>query len=160
MVKQATKYFPMEPLQRVIMPHKGNYIGMMTRVENTDIAAYAWRDRERRYFVASAGSLAEGQPYERIRKRETGDGHGNRQANDVYITVPMPKSTEIYFNSANKIDRHNCIRAECGIDKHFRTNNWATRVNFGILGMIFTDAYLLYKAAHGDTAKMDSKQLF
>ena len=119
MVKQATKYFPMKPLQHVILPHKGNYIGMSMLVEEHKIAAYAWRDRERRYFVASASSLAEGKPYERIRRRETGDGHGNRQANDVFIMIPMPKATEVYFNAANKIDCHNRIRAECGIDKHF-----------------------------------------
>ena len=66
-VKQATKYFPIEPLSRTIMPHKGQYAGMSTIVDNHTIMSYVWSDRDRRYFVASAGSLAAGKPYTRVR---------------------------------------------------------------------------------------------
>ena len=63
-------------------------------------------------------------------------------------------------NAANMIDRHNRIRAECSIDRRFKTNNWATRVNFGILEMLFTDAYLLYKACRGPRADLSSRLFF
>ena len=159
-VKNATKYFPMAALQRVILPRKGNFVGMTTKADGTTIASYVWCDRKRRYFVASAGSLADGEPWTRIRRRETGDGSGNRQTNDVFISIPMPVATEMYYSAANKIDMHNKVRAECGIDHRLKTNDWATRVNFGILGMLFTDAYLLYKGCRGVNAKLSPKLFF
>ena len=72
----------------------------------------------------------------------------------------MPVSASMYYYSANMIDCHNCIRAECNIDRQCETNNWATRVNFGILGMLFTDAYLLYKACRGPRADLSSRLFF
>ena len=72
----------------------------------------------------------------------------------------MPVAANMYYNAANMIDRHNRIRSECNIDRKFKTNDWATRVNFGILGMLFTDAYLLYKACRGPKADLSSRLFF
>ena len=55
----------------------------------------------------------------------------------------MSVATEVYYKAANKINMHNKVQVECAIDIRFKNNNWATRVNFWILGMLFTDAYLL-----------------
>ena len=41
-----------------------------------------------------------------------------------------------------------------------RTHNWSTRVNLGILSMMFVDAFLLYKACCGKAAKYDPKEFF
>ena len=84
----------------------------------------------------------------------------NRQVNDVLITVPMPKSTKMYFKACKKINQHNRTRSDCGIDRSFCTNNWAIRVNFGILSMMFTDAYLLYRATHNNECEYNSKKFF
>ena len=81
-------------------------------------------------------------------------------AERLMIEVPMPRASEIYYNACGMVDSHNRIREMCGIDKRLRTNNWATRVNFLILSMIFVDAYLLYKACCGDSAKENPKMFF
>ena len=159
-VKQATKYYPMEPFQRTILPEKGQYVGMTTTVDNATIMAYVWSDRDRRFFVSTAGSMEEGAPYERIRWREVGDEGGERKAERVHVAVPMPKATEKYFDAANMIDHHNRIHEECGIDKRFRTNDWAIRVNFAILAMLFTDTWLLYKACKGEKNKHSPRTFF
>ena len=81
-------------------------------------------------------------------------------AERLMIEVPMPRASEIYYDACGMVDSHNRIRKMCGIDKRLRTNNWATRVNFSILSMIFVDAYLLYKACCGDSAKENPKMFF
>ena len=148
-VKQATKYFPKQPLQNTVLARCGMFVGMGTTVSNSRILAYVWSDRDRRLFVASAGSLARGIPTARIRRRKVGDDEGNRRVEDVLIEVPMPRSTAMYYDAANKIDMHNKVRSECGIERCFGTHDWSIRVNLGILGMLFTDAWLLYSATCG-----------
>ena len=46
------------------------------------------------------------------------------------------------------------------VNKCFCTNDWATRVNFGILAMLFIDAFLLYKLCHDKKCKLNSCQYF
>ena len=159
-VKTATKRFPMQPLQDTILPVRGQYTGMSTVIDGTTYMAYVWSDRDRRYFVSTAGSMAQGQPYRRIRWTEVGDDEGNRMAERLMIEVPMPRASEVYYDACGMVDSHNRIREMCGIDKRLRTNNWATRVNFSILSMIFVDAYLLYKACCGERAKENPKMFF
>ena len=72
----------------------------------------------------------------------------------------MPYSTDVYFTACGKIDQHNKVREECGVDKRFRTNDWAIHVNFSILSMIFVDSFLLYKACCGSSAKYTLQAFF
>ena len=122
--------------------------------------AYVWSDRDRRYFIASAGSMAKGKSQERICWREVGNEDGERMAARVHIELPMPKASQIYFEGCGAIDQHNQTREMVGIDKRFRTTDWAKQVNLGILGMLFTDAWLLYKACWGDKLKINPKKYF
>ena len=104
--------------------------------------------------------MAQGQPYQRIRWTEIGDEEGERLAERLVITVPMPRASELYFDACGMIDSHNRIRHMCGIERRVRTHNWSTRVNLGILSMMFVDAFLLYKACCGKVAKYDPKEFF
>ena len=72
----------------------------------------------------------------------------------------MPVATGMYYNAAHMIDLHNRIRSKCAIDSRFWTRNWSVRVNFGILSMLFTDAYLLYKACRGSKADLSPRLFF
>ena len=72
----------------------------------------------------------------------------------------MLYASNIYFSASGKIDTHNQIQEECGIDKCFCTNNWSIRVNFSILLMIYVDTWLLYKACHGESNKHNPKTFF
>ena len=159
-VKTATKRFPMEPLQETILLSKGQYTGMSTCIDNATIMAFVWSDRNRRYFIATAGSMAQGQPHQRIRWTEIGDEDGERLAERLIITVPMPRASQLYFDACGMIDSHNRLCELSGIEKRVRTQNWATRVNLGILSMMYVDAYLLYRASCGTSAKLDPKQFF
>ena len=134
---------------------------MMTSMEDTTIMAYVWMDQSRRYFVSSASSLQPGNPIIHKRWTEVGDedNPGQRLAKKKQIKIPIPKASEVYFEACGKIDQHNKIREECGIDKRFNTNNWDIRVNFSILSMIFTDAWLLFKASRAGEVN-STPQLF
>ena len=74
------------------------------------------------------------------------------------ITIPMPRASEIYFSACGKIDQHDRMRMECGINKKIQTNRWDTRVNPTILAMIFTDAWMLYKLCKA--TKLDCNPTF
>ena len=48
----------------------------------------------------------------------------------------------------------------CGIDSRFHTKNWELRVNMGIMSMMFTDAWLLYKASRGASLSITPQHFF
>jgi hypothetical protein len=78
--------------------------------------AMSWLDRERRYFVATACSAVEGEPYSRIRWHQLADG-----LERVKIKVPQPEAAEVYYSCCASIDRHNrCRQADLGIEKKFQ----------------------------------------
>ena len=123
--------------------------------------------------------MAQGSPQERVRWREVGNededeedededddkiqtiqANSNRKAERFEISIPMPHASEVYFSACGKIDQHNRIRELVGIDKRIRTTNWAMRVNLSILSMIFTDAWLLFKACRGAHCDMNPRQFF
>ena len=81
-------------------------------------------------------------------------------AERLIIKVPMPRASQLYFDACGMIDSHNCIRKMCGIEKRVRTHSWSTRVNLGILVMVFVDSFLLYKACCGKAAKYNPKEFF
>ena len=56
-VKTATKWFSMEPLQKTILPKKGQYTGMTTTIDGVKLMSYVWSDRNRHYFISTAGSM-------------------------------------------------------------------------------------------------------
>ena len=75
-VKTATRKFPMDALQRVEFTSRGQHKGMLHYDVNgkADMLAFTWVDRERRCFIATAGSLQEGKPYKRMRWHQLEEG--------------------------------------------------------------------------------------
>ena len=63
-------------------------------------------DRERRYFISSASSLQEGEPYPRKRWRQVSE-EDNAEPENVELTIPQPKATKIYYAVCGESDRHN-----------------------------------------------------
>ena len=120
-VATLTHYFAMQGLQEVIIPRKGQYVGMATNAENMTIMSWVWLDRNWRHSVAMAGNLTQGNPIIRGWVREVGDAQDlmERKAEHVRIEIPQPKSAEMYYKANGKIDKHNRTREACGIDKHF-----------------------------------------
>ena len=72
----------------------------------------------------------------------------------------MPKACKIYYGACGKIDHHNRLREMTGVDRCFRTNDWATHVNLGIMSMMFVDSYLLYKTSRGDSYTRTPREFF
>ena len=92
-VKTATKRFPLEPLQDTVLPSKGQYTGMATCIDNATLMAYVWSDKNRWYAIATAGSLAQGQPYQHIHWTKIEDKDSERLAKRLVIKVPMPRAS-------------------------------------------------------------------
>ena len=97
-VKTATKRFPMEPLQDTVLPSRGQYTGMATSVDNATLMAYVWSDRDRRYFIATAGSMVQGQLYQRIRWTRS----ATRKASALPSALSSPSPCRARLNSTLK----------------------------------------------------------
>ena len=118
-----------------------------------DMYAFVWLDRNRRYFISSGPSLAEGQPYQRYRWRQIEEVATDNPPERVELVVPQPKAAEVYYSVCGKIDQHNRDRqATLGLETKIKTNDWSFRVNITILGMIIVDAWKVWSAlSNADT---------
>ena len=106
--------------------------------------AVVWCDRERRYFIATTGSMEAGMPYVRLRWRQT-DPDLQAPAEQMELTVDQPHVCEVYYESCGKIDQHNRHRHDTlKLEHKLRTKWWYSRVWQTILGMIFVDTWLVY----------------
>jgi hypothetical protein len=137
-------------LSGVELQDRGDFRALKTVVpDNTgdpEMAAFVWMDRERRYFIATAGSLAAGRAYTRARWRQIIQDR-IAPPEKVNLTITQPEIAEIYYDTCGAIDRHNrCRQDDLCIEKKVQTINWSTRVNLSIFGMIVVDSWLVYKA--------------
>ena len=70
-------------------------------------------------------------------------------------TVKRKKVVETYFDAASKIDINNHMRqGGLTLETAWRTQSWASRVVATVLGIVETDAYLLYKTFHPESTKL------
>jgi len=146
-VKTATRGYPMTYLSQIELQNCGDYEGIVTTFEGSDILAFVWMDRTRRYFILTAGSLGRGTPYTRERWRQvTPDGEPEL----VEFTIPQPKAAEIYYNCCASIDRHNrCRQDDLMLEKKFGTHDWSKQVNISLLGICIVDSWLVFKGCRG-----------
>ena len=100
-------------------------------------------DRERRYFIATAGSMEAGSPYQRTRWRQVNQEQ-NAPPELVDLEIPQPKAAEIYYDTANSIDQHNhCRQDDLSIERKLGTWDWSKRVNLSIVGMCVVDSWFV-----------------
>ena len=110
-----------------------------------------WMDRDRRYFIASASSLDSGIPYSRNRWRQV-SLELDALPENVELTIPQPKATEVYYRTCGVIDQHNRHRQDnLKTEKKLETKKWDIRVNITIFSMIVVDTWLVYSQATGST---------
>ena len=82
--------------------------------------AFTWANKERRAFIAMAGSLAKANPQEHFRYRPVGEDQ--ETAEKVFLEVNQPLSAQMYYAGNGAIDHHNCVRAkELRIEKRMVT---------------------------------------
>ncbi|KAI2492446.1 Transposase IS4 [Fragilaria crotonensis] len=166
-VKSATRQYPMPYLSQVELNNRGDRRGMVTRGGETNsepkMMAFVWMDRQRRYFIATCSSLAEGSPYKRQRWRQLEDASGDDHADPqlVDLVVPQPKAAEVYYETCAMIDRHNRHRQDTlGIENKLVTQNWSMRVNLTVFSMIVVDTWLAYSQCKGESAMLEKQKTF
>ena len=70
-------------------------------------------------------------------------------------TVKRKKVVEFYFDAASIIDINNHMRqGGLALETAWRTQSWTNRVVATVLGIVETDAYLLYKKFHPGSSKL------
>jgi hypothetical protein len=149
-VKTATKRFPMAALNKVQMPTRGIWKGLIHRGDKEkglpDMLAFTWNDTNRRFFITTVSSLQRSlTPIDRPRKRQV-NPHPNAEPEHVFQVIEQPKAAELYYTSAAKIDQHNRSRQDdLAIERKLVTTKWHKRVNLTIFSMIVVDSYLVYK---------------
>jgi hypothetical protein len=142
-VKTATRRYPMAYLNTYELGTRGDRHALVKKNDIGDIEmlAFVWMDRERRYFIASAGSMSEGEPFVRQRWRQV-DQTANASPDQIQLIVPQPKAVEIYYKVCGKVDQHNRDRQDTlGLEKKLKTNDWSMRVNLTILSMVIVDTW-------------------
>ena len=148
-VKTATREYPMQYLTDKVLGQRGDWRAVKVCKENdddTDLVAFVWMDRDRRYFISSCLNMRDGKPCERIRWRQTEEVESNAEPERMEVRVPQPLICEHYYNACATIDKHNrCRQDDLNIEKKLETNDWAKRFNFSIVGMIVVDSWLAYK---------------
>ena len=92
-VKTATKEYPMNHLGSIELPGgRGSQKGLLTtdQESGTQLLAFVWVDRDRRYFISTASSLEAGTPVQRMRwaqANRTLNAEPARAAREDYCTA-------------------------------------------------------------------------
>ena len=152
-VKTATKKFPMSYLSNLELVQHGDYKGLVAR--GTDgqptMLSCVWTDRDHCYFVTSASSLDSGIPYSHNRWRQV-SLELDALPENVELTIPQPKMTEVYYQTSGVIDQHNQhCQDNLKTKKKLEMKKWDMRVNLTIFSMIVVDTWLVYSQATGST---------
>jgi hypothetical protein len=144
-VKTATRRYPKAHLSRIEFTQRGEFQGVVgIDGNNTGMYAFVWMDRDRRYFISTTGNMEHGLPYTRKRWRRVDDAD-NAEPELVDLTIPQPKTAEVYYSTCAAIDRHNrCRQHDLAIEKKIKVKSWYKRVNVSIFGICIVDTWLVY----------------
>jgi Transposase IS4 len=158
-VKTATRGFPKTYLTGIELHNRGDFAALKANAtaDSPEYGAMVWMDRERRYFISTAGSFEAGTPYQRCRWRQI-DQAANAAPERVTFTIPQPKIAEIYYSTCGAIDRHNRLRQDdLRIEKKVETKDWSRRVNLSIFSIIVVDTWLVFNGLR-NTPKLELNQ--
>jgi Transposase IS4 len=162
-VKTATRGFPKTYLTGVELNNRGDFLALKASAtaDSPEYGAMVWMDRERRYFISTAGSFEAGTPYQRCRWRQV-DQAANAAPEQVMFTIEQPKIAEIYYSTCGAIDRHNRLRQDdLRIEKKVETKDWSRRVNLTIFSMIVVDTWLEFNGLRNtQTLEMNQKEFY
>jgi Transposase IS4 len=168
-VKTATKRFPMDHFRSVVMGEKGDRKGLISLdASNTPrYLSIIFVDRDRRYFIATTGSLEEGTSQTRKRWRQVAPKETNQPPEKQTIVLEQPRSVAIYYETCARIDQHNRDRqSTLKMERKFHTTDWSSRVNTTIFAMILVDCWKVYSqltfvvGADGKLVKQETQKEF
>ena len=152
-VKTATKKFPMSYLSNLELVQYRDYKGLVAR--GTDgqptMLLFIWMDCDHRYFVTSVSLLDSGIPYSWNRWRQV-SLELDALPENVELTIPQHKVTEVYYRTCGVIDQHNRhCQDNMKTEKKLQMKKWDMRVNLTIFAMIVVDTWLVYSQVTGST---------
>ena len=159
-VKTATRGYPKTFLTSVELQNRGDFLALRSNAteDSPELGAMVWMDRERRYFISTAGSFEAGAPYERCRWRQV-DATPNAPPEQVMFTIAQPKIAEIYYTTCGAIDKHNRLRQDdLRMEKKIETKDWSMRVNLSIFSMIVVDTWLVFSAMRNTPRRVELNQ--
>jgi len=144
-VKRVHRRFPMTSLATRQLGEREDWVSMVHIGASWSPELMLWADRNRRYFVATAGSVRAGGAWERLRWRQVYGG-----AKRVAVSVPRPEVAEIYYGCCAQIDRRNqCRRDDPRLEHKLGTHDWSQRVKLPLFGILIVDSWLLHTGARG-----------
>ena len=160
-VKTATAGFPMNYLSSVVLPKvKGDWRGVVSSEGNTDLLAFVWVDRNRRYFISTCSSLKQTTPIVRNRWKQM-DATANAEPDRMHLEIAQPEASDQYYGACQKIDQHNgCRQGQLKIERKIQTKQWHLRVATPLLGNCVVDAYLLAIGCQGNKAYDDQAHFY
>ena len=151
-VKTATKKFPMSYLSNLELVQHGDYNGLVARGTNGQptMLSFIWMDRDHHYFIACVivrfwHSVFSEQWCQVSLELDA-------LPENVELTIPQPKVTEVYYRTCGVIAQHNRYRQDnLKTEKKLETKKWDLRVNLTIFLMIVVDTWLVYSQVMGST---------
>ena len=109
-VKTAHKKFPLNFFQSIELKKGRDRVGLVRRKKlgegECDLLAFAWIDRERRYFICSGSNMSGGLPNTRQRLRQEVE-EPNTEPELLTLVIDQPKECELYYACCTMVDRHN-----------------------------------------------------
>jgi hypothetical protein len=127
-IKMATRHFPMAYLANIEMEARGERAGLMYKDKYSvpRLMAFAWMDRDGRYFIASSLSVRNGTEYVRTRLWRQVNMTADADAECLELTVQQLLECQRYYQACGKIDQHNRHRqATLKLETKLVTHDWA-----------------------------------
>ena len=129
LVKTAHRNFPKELLNETPI-RRGDWVAYSGEIQGVNLQAVAFMDLQKKQFISTCSTSIPGNP------RHT-KHHGD---------VSRPKVAEEYLSHAASIDIHNHFRTGAlGLEDVVKTHSPHLRQVTGILGFLFTNAYLSFR---------------
>lgn len=73
----------------------------------------------------------------------------------------MLELVQNYYSTPLEIDMHNRFRQEnLDLEKRFQVRNWATKINFSLLGLCICHSWFLYESGMGSGAVLSAFSFF
>ena len=137
LVKTAHKNFPSSLLKETDI-ERGEWKSASGEYEGVPLLAVRFKDLQEKQFVSSCSTSLPGEP--QITKNSG--------------QISRPQVAERYLRHAASIDIHNHVRTGgTGLEDVWMTKSYISRQFAGVLGFVFSNAYLAFQYFNSDQAK-------
>ena len=147
-VKTATRDFPYKHLSEHEFSGRGQFTCLVHNgvgVNDPDLLAFAWVDRDRRYFVSTCSNMRMCNPIVRYRMRQLQQDE-NTAPEKVRLEIAQPNCSALYYSNCGCVDQHNRARQDgLKLETKYGTHDWSHRVNLSLLSMCVVDAFYVYR---------------